>query len=180
MRSRSFIAIVVLLALASISRAQKVVVDVDGKANFSAFKSFGWAPGQIAPKQTTSTLIVTAIERELTSRGLVKNESEPDIRIVVMAAADMDLQGVGPSWNNQLYKSWGGYGNPSAMMTVTSGTLLIDLVETKQNVSVWRGVAKDVFIAPPTGNEAKDVKKMEGVVNQTVAKLFKKYPVKGR
>lgn len=178
MRSRNIIALVVLLLFASVTQAQKMVIDVDKSFDFSKFKTFGWSSGQIAPKPTTSQMLVSAVERELISRGLVKNETDPDIRIAVMAAADMDLQGVGPSWNNERYKSWGGYGNPSALMTVAYGTLLIDLIETKNKFSIWRGVAKNIFVKPPTGDPEKDLRQMQGLVNKTVGKMFKKYPVK--
>lgn len=180
MKVRAVLAIIVLVVVASFAHAQKIVVDVDKSFDFATFKTFGWAEGQIAPKPTTSQSLVNAIEYELTSRGLVRNDTAPDIRIAVMAAAGMDLQGVGPSWNNERYKSWGGYGNPNALMNVIKGTLLIDLLETKNKYSVWRGVVKDVFVEPPTDNPAKDAKKMETLVNKTVSKMFKKYPVKPR
>ncbi|MBK6724907.1 MAG: DUF4136 domain-containing protein [Acidobacteria bacterium] len=120
--------------------------------------------------------LVAAIERELTMRGLVRNDSAPDMRIAVMAATGMDLQGVGPTWNNERYKFWGGYGNPAALMTVTKGNLLIDLVETKGKMSVWRAAVKD-FCPAAIGRSGKDVKQMQELVNKTIAKIFKKYPV---
>jgi hypothetical protein len=178
MRSGIIAAFATLLAVASVAHAQKIVVDSDGTANFAAFRSYGGPDGQVAPNPATGLMIVSAIESELRSRGLVRNDKDPDFRIVVMAAAGMDLQGVGPSWNNERYKSWGGYGNPNALMNVTTGTLLIDLVETKNKRSVWRGVAKDVFVAPPSGDLTKDAREMESLVNKTVGKMFKKYPVK--
>lgn len=177
MRSRINIAIAVLFVFASFAQAQKTVIDVDKTFDFSKFKSFAWSDGQIAPKATTSEMLVAAIEREMTLRGLVRNDSAPDIRIAVMAAAGMDLQGVGPTWNNERYKYWGGYGNPAALMTVTSGTLLIDLIETKSKHSIWRAVVKDIFVKPPTGDPEKDLKQMQGLVNKTIPKIFKKYPV---
>lgn len=180
MKSRTIFAVVAVLILGSIGYGQKMIVDADKSVNFAAFKSFAWAEGNIAPKATTSQLIIAAIEKELTSRGLVKNEAAPDIRIAVMAAADMDLQGIGPTWNNEAYRSWGGYGNPAAMMTVTKGTLLVDILEVNNKTSVWRGVAKDIFVQTPSGNAEKDAKQMEKLVNKTVGDMFKQYPVKAK
>lgn len=178
MKFRLIFAVVTLFIAASSGLAQDLVVDVDKTFDFTKFKSFAWADGQIAPKPTTSAMIVKAIEGELRSRGLTKNDADPDIRIAVMAAADFDLQGIGPSWNNEVYRSWGGYGNPAAMITVTKGTLIIDLVETTKKISVWRGVAKNIFVTPPSGNAEKDAKQMEKLVNKSVGKMFNKYPVK--
>lgn len=178
MKSRIFFAIMTLIFVAFTAHAQKIVVDVDKTYDFKSFKTFGWAEGQIAPKATTSKLLTDAIESELRYRGLTRDDTAPDIRISVMAAADLDLQGVGPSWNNERYRSWGGYGNPAALMTVTKGTLLIDLVEAKNKTSIWRAVAKDVFVAQPTGNLEKDAKQMKSLVDKTVGKMFRKYPIK--
>lgn len=180
MKSRIIFIVIALFVIASVAHGQKMVVDVDKTFDFKTFKTFGWAEGQIAPKATTSGLLINAIESELRSRGLARDDTAPDIRIAVMAAADLDLQGVGPSWNNERYRSWGGYGNPAALMTVTKGTLLIDLVDEKSKISVWRGVAKGVFVSPPTGNLEKDAREMKSLVDKTVRNMFKKYPIKPR
>ena len=93
-----------------------------------------------------------------------------------MAATDKDLQGIGPTWNNVNYATWGGYRNPAALMTVTTGTLLIDLIETKNNTSVWRGVAKETLNEGPTANASADAKGVEKLIKKAVSKMFKKYP----
>jgi len=178
MRSRMMIVVAALFVLTSVAQAQKIAVDVDKTFDFTKFKTFSWSDGQVAPKATTGQMLTTAVENELISRGLVRNDAEPDLRIAVMAAADMSLQGIGPTWNNEMYRYNGGHGNPAALMTLTKGTLLIDLVETKNKISVWRAVVKDVFVKPPTGNAEKDLKQMQGLVNKTVPKIFKQYPVK--
>lgn len=137
----------------------------------------GWSDGQVAPKASTRRMLTIAVENELISRGLARNDAAPDLRIAVIAAADLSLQGIGPTWNNEMYRYNGGHGNPAAMMTLTKGTLLIDLVETQKKISVWRAVAKDVFVKPPTGNTEKDLKQMQDLVNKIVPKIFKQYPV---
>ena len=177
MRSRMFIVAAVIFAALSSTNAKKVTVDVDRTFDFKTFKTYSWAVGQIAPKATTGQMLITAVERELNARGLVKNDAEADLNIAMMAAADMDLQGVGPSWNNERYRYWGGHGNPAALMNISKGTLLIDLVDTNAKISVWRGVARDIFVQPPSGNLEKDLREMESIVNKTVGKMFKKYPV---
>lgn len=178
MKLRIILAVAALLMVGSSVQAQNMVVDVDKTVDFTKFKTFAFDEGQIARNPTTKAQIVSAIETELRSRGLTRNDSGADLLIVVMAAADLELQGIGPSWNNEVYKSWGGYGNPAALMTVRKGTLLIDLVQTSNKIGVWRGVVKDVFVMPPTGNAENDAKQMGNLVNKTVKNMFKKYPVK--
>jgi hypothetical protein len=157
--------------------AQKVQVDVDKTVNFSSYRSYSWADGQIARNPLITQLIVNAIETELNGRGLTKTTDKPDLKISVMAAAGMDLQGVGPSWNNQSYRSWGGYGNPSALMNITTGTLLIDLIETKNNMSIFRGVSKQTLNSGVTGDPEADARSVKGNVQKAVSKIFNKYPI---
>ena len=162
------------------SLAQKITVDHDSSANFSSFKTFGWSKGQVARNPIAAQMIIFGIENELMARGLTRNNDNPDLEIMVMAAVGIDLQGVGPSWNNAQYKSWGGYGNPAALMNVASGTLLIDLVETVNKKSIWRGVAKDTLKNSLTGNSSEDARKAEKQINSIIKKMFKKYPVAPR
>ena len=170
-----FAAAIVLVATTSIF-GQKVQVDVDKTVNFSNFNTYGWAEGTPARNPYVSKMIVQAVESELNARGLTKTDNGPDFKVTVMAATDVDLQGVGPTWNNVNYATWGGYTNPAAMVTVTTGTLLIDLVETKNSYSVFRGVAKDTLNGGRTANAEADAKKVEKQINKAVRKMFEKYP----
>ena len=158
---------------------QKVQVDVDKGVNFAAFKTFTFDNGTVARNPLIAQQIMSAIENELTQRGLRRSDESPDLRVAVMAAVGLDLQGVGPSWNNTSYRSWGGYGNPAAVMNIPSGNLLIDLVN-KDNVSVLRGVAKSSLPHSPTMNMAKDAESVEKTVKKVVKKIFDKYPVRAR
>lgn len=176
MKLSSIFAVAFLLLVTSSAFGQKIQVDVDKTINFANFKTYGWAEGTVARNPFVSKLIVEAVERELNSRGLTKNNEHPDFKVTVMAATDVDLQGVGPTWNNVNYATWGGYRNPAAMVTVTTGTLLIDLVETKNSYSVFRGVAKDTLNGGRTANAAADAKGVEKLINKAVNKMFKKYP----
>ena len=172
------VAAVLCLSAASVF-AQDVKVDVDATADFAAFKTFGWDKGQVARNPLISSLIVTAVETELTKRGLTKAEN-PDIKVAVAAAAGVDIQRVGPTWNNAQYQVWGGYTNPAALMNIVTGTLLIDLVDTKKDMSVFRGVAKKTLNRDATANNAADAKKLEKPIKKAVSKMFEKYPRSGK
>jgi hypothetical protein len=158
--------------------AQKVKVDVDAATNFSSFKTFGWDKGAVARNAIIGQLIITAVENELTARGLTKTADNPDLKVAVVAAAGMDIQAVGPTWNNAGYAIWGGYTNPAALMTVTTGTLLLDLIDTKRDMSVFRGVAKQTLNRSVSADAAADAKSVEKTVKKAVSKMFEKYPAK--
>jgi Domain of unknown function (DUF4136) len=175
MKSILFATIVLLMCTAT-AFGQKVKVDVDKTVNFSNFKTFGWEKGPVARNPYVSEMIIAAVENELTSRGLTKSADNADIKVGVMAATGADLQAIGPTWNNVNYATWGGYSNPAAIVTVTTGTLLIDLVETKNNKSVFRGVAKETLNNSATADAAADAKKVEKLIKKAVNKMFKQYP----
>jgi hypothetical protein len=170
------LATAILLLSVSTVLGQKVTVDVDSTVNFSTFKTFGWDKGKVANNPIIGQLIVAAVESELTARGLTKSIDNPDIKIAVLAAAGMDLQAVGPTWNNVNYAIWGGYRNPAALMNVTTGTLLIDLVDTKNSTNVFRGVAKETLTRSVSADQAADARSVEKLVKKAVSKMFKKYP----
>jgi hypothetical protein len=175
MKSILFATIVLLLCTAT-SFGQKVKVDVDKTVNFSNFKTFAWEKGAVARNPYVAEMVVAAVESELTSRGLTKTADNPDIKVGVMAATGADLQAVGPTWNNVNYQVWGGYTNPAAIVTVTTGTLLIDLIETKNNNSVFRGVARETLNNSATADPAADAKKVEKLIKKAISKMFKQYP----
>ncbi len=181
MKASLFLLAAILFLSAPFASAQKIKVDVDEGVDFSKFKTFAWAEGQIARNPAVSQIIISAVETELKDRGLTRDDSDPDLKIAAVAAAMQDIQGVGPTWNSQRYKSWGGYGNPSALITVSKGTLLIDLLDVRNNkFSIFRGVAKDAVLQPSTGDPVKDAKKVEKLATSTIKKIFKKYPTKSR
>lgn len=169
------LAAVILILTTSAVFGQKVTVDVDAAANFSTYKTFGWSAGAVARNPLIGQLIINAVESELTARGLTRNDANPDIKVAVVAAAGMDIQAVGPTWNVN-YGVWGGYTNPAALMNVTTGTLLVDLVDVKTERSVLRGVAKETLTRSASADVAADARSVEKLIKKSVSKMFKKYP----
>lgn len=178
MKLSIMLAAAVLFLSTSAVFGQDVKVDVDKTVNFSNFKTFGWAGGMVARNPIVSQTIVAAVESELTARGLTRSDENPDIKVAVVAAAGMDIQAVGATWNNANYAAWGGYTNPAALMNVTTGTLLIDLVDRKKDISVFRGVAKETLNRSVSPDLAADAKSVEKLIKKAVSKMFKKYPPK--
>ena len=155
--------------------AQDVQVSVDSSANFASFKTFNWDKGMVARNPFISAMIINAVESELTKRGLTKADN-PDVKVAVAAAAGADIQAVGPTWKNAQYQVWGGYTNPAAITTVITGTLLIDLIDTKTGMSILTGVARQTLNRSSSANEAADAKSVEKPIKKAVSKMFAKYP----
>lgn len=65
-----------VVALASvITFAQDVTYDYDRTANLSRFRTYSWAPGTPLSDPLNHARVISAIEREMAAKGLVKPES---------------------------------------------------------------------------------------------------------
>src|SRR6185295_14665265 len=94
MKSALSIASVALLAsllLSTAAHAQKTSAGYDKNANFSNYKTFAFDKAG-ARNPIVNKMIVDAVERELTSRGLTQVDTNPDVRVVYLAATGFDLQ----------------------------------------------------------------------------------------
>jgi hypothetical protein len=121
--------------------------------------------------------IIDSIDQTMTAKGLTKVADGGDVTVVYFAATNADIQIGYPSWS-------GGMG--SAMSTgiavgaqswpVHKGTLVVDLVDGKTKNSVWRGTATQILKDGPTGNAAKDAKRVEQPIRKSVEKMFKQFP----
>lgn len=63
---------------------------------------------------------------------------------------------------------------------VTTGTLVIDLFDRKTDRVVFRGTVTEVPQRAPSADLQGDAKTVSKPVNKGIAKVFKKYPVKGK
>lgn len=84
-----------LMVLASalfctVAQAQKTSAGFDSNANFSSYKTFTFDKSG-ARNPFVNKMIVAAVERELTARGLTKVVADPDLVVVYLAAS-------GPCW----------------------------------------------------------------------------------
>lgn len=166
--------------LSTVAHAQKTSAAYDQTVNFSNYKTFKFSSTTGARNPFVNQVIIEALERELTSRGLTKVDDNPDLRVSYVAATGMNLQVGDVSFGytvNPVYSGLVPAG--SAMWNVTTGTLLIDLFDNKTDRIVFRGTAKDVLQRAPSADAAADAKLVSKTVNKGIAKIFKKYPVKG-
>lgn len=179
----TIIAVVLASALLpAVAHAQKTSAGYDQTANFSNYKTFKYSSEHGARNPFVNAMIMEAIERELTARGLTKVDANPDLRVSYVAGTGMNVQvgSVGFGYNvNPVYSGLVPTAT-SAMWDVTTGTLVIDLWDNKTDRIVFRGTAKDVLQRAPSADAAADAKLVSKTVNKGIAKIFKKYPVKAK
>lgn len=181
---KSILAIGGVIVLASLllstpANAQKTTAAHDKNVNFSNFKTFMFSEKSGARNPFVNQLILEAVERELTARGLTKVAANADLRIAYLAAAGFDLQVAAVPFYTVVNPSYSGMGIGGASATmwdVTTGTLVIDLYDNKADRVVFRGTAKDVLQRAPSADPVADAKVVSKTVNKGIAKIFKKYP----
>jgi uncharacterized protein DUF4136 len=171
--------LVASLILCSVVQAQKTSAAFDEKVDFSTFKTFAFDK-EGARNPYVNTLIVEAIERELTSRGLTKVNSDPDLKVAYLAATVPNLQVQNVPFYHVVNPAYSGMVGSATMnmWDVTTGTLVIDLWDRRSDRVVFRGTITDVLQRAPSADLQADAKIVSKPINKGVAKIFKKYPVK--
>lgn len=185
--------IVVLLLAGVLGCSPRVHVDRDESANLSMFHSYKFVDGgsdtieskNSNPLYESSLLdksIHDEIESQLKSRGLVKRNKAPEMLVAYHTYAEEKL-GAGNShypmmygglgWqyypSAQPFSYWDGY-NSSAFQ-YTEGTLIIDIINAKTQVLMWRGSVSDAVTSP---ND------LHNKAIAAVKHIFKKFPVTAR
>jgi hypothetical protein len=121
----------------------------DPGADFSAYRTYGWAPAPgvdaaDAPLMLLDRNIRAAIAAELKRRGYIESQESPDLRIAWETASAEKVEsnpvrvGIGVG-------SWGGnfggsvnVGSPS-VRNYREGTLVIHAIDAGRNAEVWQG-----------------------------------------
>lgn len=182
MKAILIIAIAVLLAGTlgvNVVQAQKTSAAFDQATNFSNYKTFNFAEGNAVRNPYVNQMIQVAVAKELTARGLTKVDANPDLLVSYMTAVGFNMQvndvsfgyAVSPVYNGMVPSG-------TAMMEITTGTMLLDLSERETKKIVFRATAKDVIQRMPSTDPAADAKLVSKTINKSISKIFKKYPVK--
>jgi Domain of unknown function (DUF4136) len=173
--------VLVSVLFCTVVQAQKTSAAHDENVDFSSFKTFAFDKDG-ARNPFVNMLIVQAIERELTSRGLTKVETDPDLRVAYLAATGPNLQVANVPFYHVVNPAYSGMVGSShmAMWDVTTGTLVIDLWDRKADRVVFRGTVNEVLQRAPSADLQSDAKTVSKPINKGIAKIFKKYPVKGK
>ena len=172
---------VLTFILCSVVQAQKTSAAFDEKVDFSNYKTFAFDKGG-ARNPYVNNLIVEAIERELTSRGLTKVDIDPDLKVSYLAATVPNLQVQNVPFYHVVNPAYSGMVGSATMnmWDVTTGTLVIDLWDRKSDRVIFRGTITEVLQRAPSADLRADAKTVSKPINKGIAKIFKKYPVKGR
>jgi hypothetical protein len=154
-----------------------VKVGADPNANLGIYKTYQWDTPLPPGNPIIQQAIISSIEQALAAKGLTKVTDGGDLTVVYFAATNTDIQIGYPSWSHSM-----GSGNSTGIAVGTQswpvhkGTLVVDLVDGKTKSSVWRASATQILKEGPSGNAAKDAKRVEEPIRKSVDKMFKQFP----
>jgi hypothetical protein len=174
---KRLIALLITLVAVGAVAAQKVKVDADPNANLANYKTYQWDSPLPPGNPIIQQAIITAIDQALAAKGLTKVTEGADVTVVYFAATNTDIQIGHPSWSHAM-----GSGNSTGIAVggqswpVHKGTLVVDLIDGKSKASVWRASATQLLKEGPSGNPAKDAKRVEEPIRKSVDKMFKQFP----
>jgi hypothetical protein len=168
-----------LAALPAIAAAQKTTYDYDKTATFTQFKTYSWKEGTPTKNELLDKRLVAAIEDQMAKKGLVKNDTAPDVFVVFHIAfdeqKDISSYSTGPMYGGYGYGWGGGWGSTTTDVRVREilvGTLAIDLIDANKKAVAWRGLGTKEI-----DTNAKPEKRDQNI-NKAVEKIFKNYPPK--
>lgn len=175
--------IAIPMALLAVSGlAQDVRYNFAADANFSKFKTYKWVQikGSDQPDQLIDGQIKTAIDGEMSKKGLTKTDADTaDLFLGYQVAISQEKElttfdsgyGYGPGWG----RGWYGYGGGGGMSTSTTSTinighLSLDMYDQAEKKLVWRGTASKTL-----DTKAKPEKRQKNL-QKGVTKLLKNFP----
>lgn len=182
-RLTGFILAIVVAGCSSL----KVTSDVDKNVDFSKYKTFlyyGWAKdSDKLLSDLNKRRFEQAFGEEFKSRGWELVQSDGDAIVSLFVVVDQktsytsytDHYGYG-AYGGMYGPRYGYYGMPMGSTTRTveedylEGTLIVDVFDTKTKQQIWQGVA--------TKTLNPDNKDKEAAINQAVAAIMAKFPVK--
>jgi len=154
---------------AATALAQKVTIEFDESADFSRYRTFAMAGGQLNSHSAAlnSELIRKklddSIAHYLTGTGLteVLNNGDLNVRYHLGSARKKQVEHYPAGWR--------GMGTRTVRIPYTEGTLVIDLHDTAIRSLVWRGIAHE---------DKNDPDQIAGKLDDMVKKSIAKYPPK--
>jgi hypothetical protein len=164
-----------LIALASVTViVAKPRVDYDKSVDFSEYTTYVWQEGTPAPSDLVQERLERAVNGQLAAKNMKMTDSGADLYVVMHASVGSETQITSSSFGYGGYggwRGWGGWGGGTTTVNVNEipvGTVVIDLVDAKENKLVWRGIASGTVKSKP--------EKSEKQINKKIGKMFAKFP----
>ncbi|HYX70267.1 MAG TPA: DUF4136 domain-containing protein [Terriglobales bacterium] len=168
MKTRSLIGVAFVCLLSCIALAQQVNVDWQRGTDFSKYKTYAWGVGTHPIQDSLwNQRIIGMVDAQLAAKGLqkVSLDQNPGLIVVYNAGVQQNVsyQGYATGWFNRM--------GSINQVVENEGTLVVDLLDPQQKMTVWRGMAEQTLSDKSDKNISK--------VQKMVTKMFQKYPPQG-
>lgn len=119
--------------------------DYNPGADFSGYKTFSFKEGAKPANPVAARSVEYAVTIALEEKGLKSAESGGDLLIFghFVRNEELRVESYGYGTYGWYGYGWGGGVTTTTVRRIPVGTLVIDLVDTKTNELVWRGIVKD-------------------------------------
>ncbi len=158
--------------------------DFDPDAEFSTIRTYSWkkvqVPGDsLADNPLLYKRIALSIDKYLQGRGYsLTDQASADVLVAIHAGLKekmrvTDWGGPRGYYRDPLYDSWwggGAYGGRVDVSYYTEGTLVIDIVDRKQEELIWRGLGTGI-VSPQSSQE-----KTGETIEEYVQKILNQFP----
>jgi hypothetical protein len=180
-----------VLALAGCTSAPYVRADFDRTADFTSYKTFGFASpldtDRSGYQSVLSQHLKAATQRELEARGMRLDSGAPQLLINFSANLSEKLRvtstpttsvyvGGGRGYygyRGGMYSAWPAYTDQTTVTQYREGTLNIDVVDLARKQLVWESVLTDTITERTFDN-------VQAAIDTAVAAAFAKYPIAGQ
>ena len=169
------LALVAMLAVGAVVRAQDVTYNAMPGTDFAKYKTYKWVtikdgahPDQIVDQQIKQTL-----DAQLSTKGLAKTDADTaDLYVGYQVAVNQEKQwnayGGGMGW-----RMGGGMGTATSS-TINIGTLDLDIYDSQAKQLVWKGAATKTIDAKASPE------KRQKNLDKAAEKLLKNFPPEGK
>jgi hypothetical protein len=178
-RQLLYTVICLTLMFPALAPAKKLRVDHNPAFDFSSLQRYEWRTHpemekdpELAQRAIAGDIVMSEGNRILMGRGYVPDESSPQFYITffVKSRETQEATAVSTSWYYGPGPAWVGYSERIYRQFV-DGTLVIDIVDAKENRLVWRAMYSD---------KVRNWKTRHKIIAKAVRNALKKFPPKQR
>jgi hypothetical protein len=160
--------LVVAVALVSACSTLSIKVEHDPVADFSRYKTYSWKDTGEIRDPVWSRRVEAVLEDTVATKGLRVVKESPDLWMAVHARFSVNYQV--KDWSSGWGSGWGWGPGPTTVSAIPVGTIVVDLVDAKKDVLVWRGIAHDTL------RPDREPEEREKTLRKVMAELFEDYP----
>jgi uncharacterized protein DUF4136 len=155
------------------AQTARTVTNYDPSANFSRFHTYSWRQSTPTDRGLMDERIIQSVNRELKRKGLIQVEQGGDLEVRYFITVDERLD---ISWDDLDSPYWSFWDRRLHGQTIArevpEGTIVVDLIDARENQVVWRGVSVDEL------NERNG--DLETQISFVAAEMFEDYPPRPR